>query len=101
MTIAIHRLIAKEMIEVKSKQKEKKREKARSGRNQQDEKRVSNAREYMVTSSAENVLEEILVVLTDFEQIQYESFSQEEIELYEKLNEKRNQNIRKALKISL
>ena len=52
----------------------------------------------MVTSSAENVLEEILVVLTDFEQIQYESFSQEEIELYEKLNEKRNQNIRKALR---
>lgn len=98
LTIAIQRLLAKEMIEVKSKQKEKKREKARSGRNQQDEKRVSNAREYMVTSSAENVLEEILVVLTDFEQIQYESFSQEEIELYEKLNEKRNQNIRKALR---
>lgn len=47
---------------------------------------------------AENVLREILIVLTDFEQIQYESFSQEEIELYEKLNEKRSQNMQKALR---
>lgn len=98
LTRAIQRLLVKEMIEVKVKQKDKNREKTKTDSNPQKEKRVSNAREYIVTSSAENVLREILIVLTDFEQIQYEGFSQEEIDLYEKLNEKRNQNMQKALR---
>lgn len=73
LTLSIQRLLAKEMIK-------------------------SGSSEYVVTPDAEDILSEVLYVLNDFEQIQYEGFSQEEIELYERLNERRNQNIRKALR---
>ena len=46
-----------------------------------------------MTQEAEAILSEVLFVLCDFEQIRYEGFSQEEIEMYEKLNEKRKKNI--------
>ncbi len=59
---------------------------------------ASEKEEYSVTQEAENVMSELLFVLCDFEQIQYEGFSAEEIALYEKLNEKRKQNIQGALK---
>ncbi|MBO5293242.1 MAG: glycosyltransferase [Lachnospiraceae bacterium] len=84
LTRTIQRLSAKELIEIKVKAKDRTKEEKR--------------RDYLVTPEAEVILSDILFVLNDFEQIQYEGFSQEEIELYEKLNEKRNQNIRKALR---
>lgn len=79
LTLAIQKLLSKEMIEAHEKVKGK-----------------SNSMEYTVTPEADTILSEILCVLNDFDQMQYEGFTQEEIELYEKLNEKRNQNIREA-----
>ena len=52
----------------------------------------------MVTQEAENVMSELLFVLCDLEQIQYEGFSPEERTMYEKLNEKRKHNIHNALR---
>lgn len=94
LTRTIQRLSAKELIETKEKAKEKEKEKKRGKEKQPEEK----YRDYVVTQEGEIILSEILFVLNDFEQIQYEGFSQDEIELYEKLNEKRNQNIREALR---
>lgn len=94
LTRTIQRLSAKELIEIKEKAKEKEKEKKRGKEKQSGEK----YRDYVVTQEGEIILSEILFVLNDFEQIQYEGFSQDEIELYEKLNEKRNQNIREALR---
>lgn len=84
LSAAIQRLLAREMIAVPEKQ--------------QGDKRKGNGKEYVVTQEAETVLSEALFVLCDMEQIQYEGFSQEEIALYEKLNGKRNRNIREALR---
>lgn len=50
-----------------------------------------------MAQKAETILSEIYFVLCDLEQIQYEGFSQEEIELYEKLDKMRRKNISKAL----
>ena len=94
LTRTIQRLSAKELIETKEKVKDKEKEKKRGKEKQSEEK----YRDYVVTQEGEIILSEILFVLNDFEQIQYEGFSQDEIELYEKLNEKRNQNIREALR---
>lgn len=80
LSSAIQRLLAKDMIE------------------DQGEKKKTSPREYVVTPEADAILSEVLSVLNDFEQIQYEGFSQEEIQLYEELNERRNQNIRRAVR---
>lgn len=98
LSSAIQRLLAKEMIEVVEKTPNKAKDKTKNKEKQQGEKGKTNAREYRVTPEADAILSEVLSVLSDFEQIQYEGFSQEEIRVYEKLNEKRNQNIRKALR---
>ena len=82
----------------KNKTKEKTKEKTKNKEKQPEEKRKFSAMEYTVTPEADAVLAEVLFVLNDFDQLQYEGFSQEEIELYEKLKEKRNENIRRALK---
>ena len=87
LSSAIQRLQAKDMIEDREKINSKTKE-----------KRKTSPREYVVTPEAEGILSEVLSVLNDFEQIQYEGFSQEEIQLYEELNERRNQNIRRAVR---
>lgn len=92
LSAAIQRLLAKEMIAVSEKEKSRTKEK------QQERKRKPNTKEYMVTQEAETVLSEMMFALCDLEQVQYEGFSQEEIEMYEKLNEKRKENIRKLLR---
>ena len=66
--------------------------------NRQEQKKKANRKEYVATQEAESVLSEILFVVYDLEQIQYEGFSQEEIKLYEKLDEVRKNNISKALR---
>lgn len=50
-----------------------------------------------MTQSADVILSNIKSVLDEFEQLQYAGFTRDEIELFKKLNEKRNQNIRKTL----
>lgn len=86
---SIQRLLAKEMITVF--------EKDRAKEKQHEAKQRAEGKEYAVTQEADSVMSEMLFVLCDFEQIQYEDFSQEEILLYEKLNEKRKRNIQRAL----
>lgn len=92
LTKTIQRLLGKELIEVKARPREKERSRSR------EKPQQGRRRDYSITPEAEVILSEILFVLNDLEQIQYEGFSQEEIELYERLNEKRNQNIRRALR---
>ena len=96
LSLSIQRLLAREMIAVL--EKDKVRAKSGTKEKQQEDKQKSNVKEYVVTQEAENAMSEMLFVLCDFEQIQYENFTQEEIEIYERLNEKRKRNIQGALR---
>ncbi len=60
-------------------------------------KRRPDIKKYVIQPEADGVLSEIMSALTDFEQIQYEGFTLEEIEECEKLNQRRNENIRRML----
>ncbi len=62
-----------------------------------DVDREQSGKTYLLSADAGAILSEILFVLNDFEQMQYEGFTEEEIRLYEQLNARRNQNIRNAL----
>lgn len=96
LSASLQRLLAKEMIAVVERDRAKGKSGAREKR--QEDKQKANAKEYVVTQDAENIMSEMMFALCDFEQLQYEDFSQEEIELYEKLNNKRKRNIQEALK---
>lgn len=98
LSASIQRLLAKEMITVPDKEKNRAKTKNGTKEKRQEEKKRTRAKEYMAAQEAEAVLSEVLYVLCNLEQMQYEGFSREEIELYEKLDEKRNRNIRDALK---
>lgn len=102
LSASIQRLLTKEMIAVPEKEKDKAKSKSdiknEMKEKQQRDKKRGNVREYLVTPEAETVLSEMMFVLCDLDQIQYEGFSQEEIELYEALNEKRKRNIQKAVR---
>ena len=95
---AIQRLLAKEMIEVRSRVKNRGKERTKNTEKPQEERKRTRLREYVVTAEADALLSEILSAINDFEQLQYEGFSQGEIRMYEMLNEKRNQNIRNAIR---
>ena len=95
---AIQRLLAKEMIEVRSRVKNRGKERTKNTEKPQEERKRTRLREYVVTAEADALLSEILSAIKDCEQLQYEGFSQEEIRMYEMLNEKRNQNIRNAIR---
>ena len=92
---SIQRLLTKDLIS----EREKQRDRAIRGikDKRQENGKNENVKEYAVAQEAENILSEIEFVLCDLEQIQYEGFSQEEIELYEKLDEMRRKNTKKAL----
>ncbi len=96
LSASIQRLLAKEMIAVLEKDRAKAKNSAKD--KPKDDKPKTNEKEYTVTQEAENVMSELLFVLCDFEQIQYENFSPEERAVYEKLNEKRKHNIQSALR---
>ena len=98
LSASIQRLLAKEMITVPDKEKNRAKTKNGTKEKRQEEKKRTRAKEYVAAQEAEEVLSEVLYVLCNLEQMQYEGFSREEIELYEKLDEKRNRNIRDALK---
>ena len=100
ISAAIQRLAAKEMIVTSDQDKNKNKEKQSNGRRQKQQGNKSRitAKDYTVSQETETILSEVMFALCDLEQIQYEGFSQEEIELYEKLNERRNRNIREALR---
>ena len=86
------------MIEVRSRVKNRGKERTKNTEKPQEERKRTRLREYVVTAEADALLSEILSAINDFEQLQYEGFSQEEIRMYEMLNEKRNQNIRNAIR---
>lgn len=93
LSLAIQRLIAKEMIVLPEKRKvRRKAEKGEKGRPEEDRSKAV-MKEYAVTQEAEAILSGILFL----EQIPYEGFSKEEIEMYERLDKKRKQNIKEAL----
>jgi len=94
---AIQRLLDRELIEVQEKAVEKQRKSNKNKENQTEKKRKWESWEYIVTKSADAVLSNILSVLNEFEKLQFEGFTEDEIEMYKKLNDKRNQNIRKTL----
>lgn len=100
ISAAIQRLAAKELIVTSDQDKNKNKEKQSNGRRQKQQGNKSRitAKDYTVSQETETILSEVMFALCDLEQIQYEGFSQEEIELYEKLNERRNRNIREALR---
>lgn len=96
LTLSLQKLLSRNLIAVQEKEniisKKKKKEK------QSEETRRPKTKEYIVTPEADSVLAERIFVLHEFDQIQYEDFTPEEIALYEKLSERRNRNIRNALK---
>lgn len=92
---SIQRLLTRELILEREKSKDK--VKRGTKEKQQENGKKRNVNEYAVAQEAENILSEIYFVLCDLEQIQYEGFSQEEIEFYEKLDEMRRKNINRAL----
>lgn len=95
LSLAIQKLLSRELIEAKEKEKKSKRRKEKT--EDTDKKKRLSSWDYVVTPEAETVLNEILYALDDFEDIQYEGFTEEEIALYERLREKRNRNIADAL----
>ncbi len=90
------RLLAREMIAAA--EKDKTGDKDRKKETDPEKKRKTKEKEYVVTHEAESVMSELMFLLCDLEQIRYEGFTREEIELYEKLNEKKRQNIKEALR---
>lgn len=95
LRLSIQKLLAREFIEAKEKAK-KSRRKQDDGL-EKEKKRRLNSWDYVVTQQAEMVLNEIQYALDDFEDVQYEGFTEEEIAVYERLNEKRKKNIVEAL----
>lgn len=98
LSAAAQRLIARELIVLPEKQQGSGKRKKGTKEKTSENRRKVNIKEYVVAQEAENILSEILFALCDLEQMQYEGFSQEEIEIYERLEEKRNQNIQKVLR---
>jgi len=98
LSAAIQRLLSRELIAVLEKEKDSVKTKSGAREKQQGGKRRTNLKEYVVTQEAETILSEMSIAICDWEQIQYEGFSQEETEMYKKLHERRRQNIRKALR---
>ncbi len=103
LSASIQKLLGKEMIAPVEKERTKTKAQAKElpapvEKGQKEPKQKTGGKDYAVTQEAENVLSELLFVLCDLEQMQYEGFSPEERELYEKLNEKRRRNIQNALR---
>ncbi len=102
LSASIQKLLGKEMIAVvektRAQAKEPQKEERQKETKQKEEKQKAGEKEYIVTQEAENVMSELLFVLCDLEQIEYEGFSPEERAMYEKLNEKRKHNIQGALR---
>lgn len=101
LSASIQKLLGKEMIAAVEKDRAKAGSQARERQTeekQKEPKQKAGEKEYTVTQEAEAVMSELLFILCDLEQMQYEGFSPEERELYEKLNAKRRRNIQNALR---
>jgi len=94
---AVQKLTEKGLIKAQEKVRNKPVKNIEDKESQIEKKRKLNSWEYVVTQAADAVLSNIRSVLDDFEKIQYEGFSKDEIDMYKRLNDKRNQNIRKTL----
>lgn len=95
LSAAIKRLLTQEMIVLLEKPNKKVRKESRAEGKQQVEKKKTVMKEYGITPEAESVLSEVMFL----EQILYGGFQKREIETYEKLDGKRKQNIKDALKM--
>lgn len=94
---AVQSLLDNELIQAREKAEKKPRKNNKGNEDHTEKKRKMDSWEYVVTQSADAILSNIRSVLDEFEQIQYGGFSTDEIVIYKKLNERRNQNIRKTL----
>ena len=101
LSASIQKLLAKEMIVPVEKDRAKTRAQAKERQTEEKKKETkqkAGEKGYAVTQEAETVVSELLFVLCDLEQIQYEGFSPEERALYEELNDRRKRNIQNALR---
>lgn len=103
LSASIQKLLGKEMIAPVEKDRAKTEAQAKelptpAEKEPKEAKQKAGEKEYTVTQEAEAVMSELLFVLCDLEQIQYEGFSPEERALYEELTEKRRRNIQNALR---
>ena len=92
---AVQRLLALDMITLPEKQKRRSKAEREAGDTKQDDKKRAVMKDYRLTREADPVLSEIMFL----EQIPCKGFSKEEIELYEKLDEKRKQSIKETLRM--
>ncbi len=92
LSASIQRLLSRELIVEQPAERDAARDAKPGGKN-----RVIG-REYVVAQEAEGIISELLFLLCDFEQVKFDGFSQEEIELYESLSERKMQNIKNALR---
>ena len=86
LSAAIRKLQALELIILPKKEKVKEE---KGVRNSQEDKRKAAMRDYMITQEAQDILSQVM----SLEQIPYMGFSREEMEIYERLEKKRIQNI--------
>lgn len=92
---AVQKLLVLDMIALPEKQRRRRKEEREPGEAIQEGKKKAAMRDYRITKEAETILSELMFL----EQIPYGGFSKEETELYEKLDEKRKQNIKETLRM--
>lgn len=95
LSAAVQKLLAMEMIVLPERQKRGVKIESKAEGKQQENQKKAAIKKYTVTQEAETVLSQILFL----EQILYEGFSKEEIEIYEKLDGKRKAKIREMLRM--
>ena len=95
LSAAVQKLLALEMIVLPERQKRRVKIESKAEGKQQENQKKAAMKEYTVTQEAETVLSQILFL----EQILYEGFSKEEIEIYEKLDGKRKAKIKETLRM--
>lgn len=101
LSASVQKLLAREMIAPVEKDRAKTEAQAKelpAEKEAREAKQKAGAKDYTVTQEAETVMSELLFVLCDLEQIQYEGFTPEERAQYEELTEKRRRNIQNALR---
>lgn len=95
LSAAVQRLLALNLISRPEKPKRVFAAEQRDREKQQEEKKKGVMKEYTVNREAEDILSQVMFL----EQILYGGFSGEEIELHEKLEEKRRKNVKEALRM--
>lgn len=92
LSAAIQKLLALELITLPQKHKEKGKQE-KEVKNPQEDRRKAAMKDYAITQEAQDILSQVM----SLEKIPYEGFSREEMEIYERLEKKRLQNMEEAL----